>query len=103
MPDLVRPVLNATPANGSDPLFQQLLQKRIIFLSSAIDDAVANTVCAQLLLLESDDSEKDIQLYINSPGGSVTAGLAIYDTMQTKKNDVVTFCFGPTPNHGVFL
>jgi ATP-dependent Clp protease protease subunit len=63
-------------------IYSRLLKERIIFLGSAIDDAVANTIIAQLLFLESEDKDKDIKLYINSPGGSVTAGLAIYDTMQ---------------------
>jgi len=75
-------------------IYSRLLRDRIIFLSGPIADPVANTVVAQLLFLESKDSEKDIQLYINSPGGSVTAGLAIYDTMQYIKSDVATICVG---------
>jgi len=75
-------------------IYSRLLRERIIFLSGPIVDPVANTVIAQFLFLESKDSEKDIQLYINSPGGSVTAGLAIYDTMQYIKPDVATICVG---------
>ena len=75
-------------------IYSRLLKERIIFLGTGIDDAVANTVIAQLLFLESEDKSKDIKLYINSPGGSVTAGLGIYDTMQYIKADVVTICVG---------
>ena len=75
-------------------IYSRLLRERIIFLSGPITDPVASTVIAQLLFLESKDPEKDIQLYINSPGGSVTAGLAIYDTMQYIKPDVATICVG---------
>jgi ATP-dependent Clp protease protease subunit len=75
-------------------IYSRLLKERIIFLGDIIDDAVANTVIAQLLFLESESKEKDIKLYINSPGGSVTAGLAIYDTMQYVKPDIVTICVG---------
>lgn len=75
-------------------IYSRLLKERIIFLGDAIDDNVANTVIAQLLFLESEDKEKDIKLYINSPGGSVTAGLAIYDTMQYITPDVSTICIG---------
>lgn len=75
-------------------IYSRLLRERIVFLTGPITDPVANTVIAQLLFLESKDPEKDIQLYINSPGGSVTAGLAIYDTMQYIKPDVATICVG---------
>lgn len=75
-------------------IYSRLLKDRIIFLGDAIDDTLANTIIAQLLFLESEDKNKDIKLYINSPGGSVTAGLAIYDTMQYVKPDVVTICVG---------
>lgn len=75
-------------------IYSRLLKERIIFLGDTIDDNVANTVIAQLLFLESEDSEKDIKLYINSPGGSVTAGLAVYDTMRYIKPDVTTICVG---------
>lgn len=75
-------------------IYSRLLKDRIIFLGSAIDDAVANTVIAQLLFLENQDPDKDIKLYVNSPGGSVTAGMAIYDTMQYIKPNVSTICIG---------
>ncbi len=75
-------------------IYSRLLKDRIIFLGDVLDDALANTIIAQLLFLESQDKEKDIKLYINSPGGSVTAGLAIYDTMQYIKPDVSTICVG---------
>ncbi len=75
-------------------IYSRLLKERIIFLGAPINDAVANTVIAQMLFLESEDPKKDIKLYINSPGGSVTAGLAIYDTMQYIKPDVSTICIG---------
>ncbi|HBH73290.1 MAG TPA: ATP-dependent Clp protease proteolytic subunit, partial [Synechococcales bacterium UBA10510] len=77
--------------------------ERIIFLGSGIDDAVADALVAQLLFLEAEDPEKDIQIYINSPGGSVTAGLAIYDTMQQVAPDVVTICYGLAASMGAFL
>ena len=75
-------------------IYSRLLKERIIFLGTPISDAVANIVIAQLLFLESQDKQKDIKLYINSPGGSVTAGMAIYDTMQYVKPDIVTICVG---------
>lgn len=75
-------------------IYSRLLKDRIIFLGSPIDDGVANTVIAQLLFLESEDKNKDVKIYINSPGGSVSAGLAIYDTMQYIKPDVSTICVG---------
>ncbi|MFH1236600.1 MAG: ATP-dependent Clp endopeptidase proteolytic subunit ClpP [Parcubacteria group bacterium] len=75
-------------------IYSRLLKERIIFLGTPISDAVANIVLAQLLFLESQDKQKDIKLYINSPGGSVTAGMAIYDTMQYVKPDIVTICVG---------
>ncbi len=75
-------------------IYSRLLKDRIVFLGDMIDDSVANTIIAQLLFLESQDKEKDIKLYINSPGGSVTAGLAIYDTMQYIRPDVSTICVG---------
>jgi ATP-dependent Clp protease protease subunit len=102
MADLVPPVFNQT-GNPQDALYQQLLAKRIVFLGSAIDDNVANLVCAQLLLLHGDDPDKDIFLYINSPGGSVTSGLAIYDTMQYVSCDVSTTCVGLAASMGQFL
>lgn len=84
-------------------IYSRLLKDRIIFLGSAIDDAVANTIIAQLLFLENQDPEKDIKLYINSPGGSVTAGLAIYDTMRYIKPDVSTICVGIAASMGAVL
>jgi len=84
-------------------IYSRLLKERIIFLGSAIDDNVANTIIAQLLFLESEDAKKDIKLYINSPGGSVTAGLAIYDTMQYIKPDVATICIGIAASMGAVL
>ena len=84
-------------------IYSRLLKDRIIFLGDAIDDGVANTVIAQLLFLESEDKSKDIKLYINSPGGSVTAGMAIYDTMQYIQPDVVTICVGIAASMGAVL
>ena len=84
-------------------IFSRLLRERIIFLGTAIDDMVANLVVAQLLLLDSENPEKDIMLYINSPGGSVTAGLAIYDTIQHIRADVSTICLGQAASMGAFL
>ena len=84
-------------------IYSRLLEDRIIFLSGEIDDAVANTVVAQLIYLEGKDSRKDISLYINSPGGSVSAGLAIYDTMNYIKCDVSTICIGMAASMGAFL
>jgi ATP-dependent Clp protease protease subunit len=83
--------------------FQRLLKERIIFLGSAIDQEVANTVCAQLILLEAETPEKDISLYINSPGGSVYDGMGIYDTMQYIRPDVSTICLGMAASMGQFL
>ncbi len=84
-------------------IYSRLLKERIIFLGGPINDAVANTVIAQLLFLAHEDPKKDIQLYINSPGGSVTAGMAIYDTMQFVKPDVATMCVGIAASMGSFL
>lgn len=84
-------------------IYSRLLKERIIFLGGPIDDALANTVIAQLLFLESEDPNKDIKLYINTPGGSVTAGLAIYDTMQYVKPDVSTICVGLAASMGATL
>ena len=84
-------------------IFSRLLRERIIFLGSEIDDEVANSVVAQLLLLDSENSEKDIMLYINSPGGVITAGMAIYDTMNLIKADVSTICLGEAASMGSFL
>jgi ATP-dependent Clp protease, protease subunit len=84
-------------------IYSRLLRERIIFLGTPIDDNVANSIVAQLLFLDAEDSEKDIQLYINSPGGSVYAGMAIYDTIQQIRPDVVTICFGLAASMGAFL
>ena len=84
-------------------IFSRLLRERIIFLGTPIDDMVANLVVAQMLLLDSENPEKDIMLYINSPGGSVTAGFAIYDTMQHIRSDVSTICLGQAASMGAFL
>ncbi|MGG1314262.1 MULTISPECIES: ATP-dependent Clp endopeptidase proteolytic subunit ClpP [Cohnella] len=84
-------------------IYSRLLKDRIIFLGSPINDAVANSVIAQMLFLAADDPEKDISLYINSPGGSITAGMAIYDTMQFIKPDVSTICVGLAASMGAFL
>ncbi len=84
-------------------IYSRLLRERIIFLGTPVDDVVANSIVAQLLFLDAEDPEKDIQLYINSPGGSVTAGMAIYDTIQQIRPDVVTICFGLAASMGAFL
>jgi ATP-dependent Clp protease, protease subunit len=88
---------------ASADVFQRLLKERIIFLGSSIDENVANLVCSQLLLLAAENHERDISLYINSPGGSVTDGLAIYDTMQYVSCDVSTICVGLAASMGQFL
>ena len=87
---------------GND-LNQRLLKERIVFLGSQVDQEAANRICAELLLLEADDPKKDISLYINSPGGSVTDGLAIYDTMQYVSCDIRTICIGMAASMGQFL
>ena len=89
--------------NLGDQVYDRLLRERIVFLGSPVDDPVANTICAQLLLLTAEDPERDIYLYINSPGGSVTAGMAIYDTMQYVQNDVATVGLGLAASMGQFL
>ena len=84
-------------------IYSRLLRERIIFLGTGINDQVSDSLVAQLLFLEAEDPEKDIQIYINSPGGSVTAGMAIYDTMQQISPNVVTICFGVAASMGAFL
>lgn len=84
-------------------IYSRLLKERIIFIGEQVEDSMANTVIAQLLFLESEDPEKDINIYINSPGGSVTAGLAIYDTMQFIKPDIATICMGQASSMGALL
>ena len=97
-------VIEETPrGERSYDIYSRLLKDNIIFMGTAIDDSVANAVVAQMLFLESEDPDKDIQIYINSPGGSVSAGLAIYDTMQFVKNDIVTYCIGQAASMGAHL
>jgi ATP-dependent Clp protease protease subunit len=84
-------------------IYSRLLKDRIIFLGTAIDDSVANAVIAQLLFLQSDDPDKDIHIYVNSPGGIVSSGLAIYDTMQYVKPDIATYCIGQASSMGALL
>lgn len=84
-------------------LYSRLLRERIVFLGTGVDDTVANLICAQMLFLESEDSDKDIHLYINSPGGDITGLLAIYDTMKYIKPDVSTFCFGQAASAAAVL
>jgi ATP-dependent Clp protease, protease subunit len=104
-PQAYMPVVIEQSSRGerSFDIFSRLLRERIIFLGTPIDDHVANLIVAQLLLLDSENPEKDIMLYINSPGGSVTAGLAIYDTMQHIRADVSTICLGQAASMGAFL
>ncbi|MFQ6396823.1 ATP-dependent Clp protease proteolytic subunit [Nocardia sp. KC 131] len=89
--------------NLSDSVYERLLRERIIFLGTQVDDDIANKLCAQILLLSAEDSVKDISLYINSPGGSVTAGMAIYDTMQFAECDIATYGMGLAASMGQFL
>jgi ATP-dependent Clp protease protease subunit len=98
--------LSQAPGGGPDPsvdVYQRLLRERIVFLGTEVEDRAANLICAQLLLLAAEDPARDISLYINSPGGSVTAGLAIYDTMQYVPCDVSTVCMGLAASMGQFL
>ncbi len=94
---------SAGSGDSSGDVYQRLLKERIIFLGTQVDQTSANQICAQLLLLEAEDPERDISLYINSPGGSVTDGLAIYDTMQYVRCDVSTICLGLAASMGQFL
>ncbi|MDE1673352.1 MULTISPECIES: ATP-dependent Clp protease proteolytic subunit [Nocardia] len=89
--------------NLSDSVYERLLRERIIFLGTQVDDDIANKLCAQLLLLSAEDPTRDISLYINSPGGSVTAGMAIYDTMQFAECDIATYGMGLAASMGQFL
>jgi ATP-dependent Clp protease protease subunit len=101
---LVPMVVEQTPrGERAYDIYSRLLKERIIFLGSAVNDEVANLIMAQILFLESEDPEKDIHFYINSPGGSVTAGLGIYDMMQYVKPDVQTYCIGMAASMGAFL
>ena len=94
---------NGSGLNLNDSVYERLLRERIVFLGSQVDDPIANQICAQLLLLSAEDPERDIFLYINSPGGSVSAGMAIYDTMQFVANDVATVGIGLAASMGQFL
>jgi ATP-dependent Clp protease protease subunit len=101
---LIPTVIEKSPSGErAYDIYSRLLKERIIFLGGPVTDAAANTVIAQLLFLEHEDPKKDIKLYINSPGGSVTAGMAIYDTMQYVKPDVSTMCVGIAASMGAFL
>src|SRR5580700_84322 len=104
--DLVLPsslAQSGGPDPGSFDIYQRLLKERIVFLGTQVDQTTANLICAQLLLLEAENPERDISLYVNSPGGSVTDGLAIYDTMQYVRCDVSTICLGLAASMGQFL
>jgi ATP-dependent Clp protease, protease subunit len=92
-----------TPVIPGDQLFQRLLRNRIVFLGQQVDDEIANRIAAEILLLSAEDPKRDINLYINSPGGSVYSGLAIYDVMQFVPNDVATFAMGMAASMGQFL
>ncbi len=96
-------VENSTRGERAYDLYSRLLKERIIFLGTPIDDTIANLICAQMLFLESEDPDKDINLYINSPGGDITGLLAIYDTMKYIKPDVSTFCFGQAASAAAVL
>ena len=101
---LIQPFLEKTSlGERAYDIYSRLLKDRIIFLGAPIDDAVANTVIAQLLFLDSEDKKSDIKLYVNTPGGSVSAGLAIYDTMQYVKADVSTICVGLAASMGAII
>jgi ATP-dependent Clp protease, protease subunit len=108
-PDLMissnAPELRGAPASAGlhDAIFERLLRERIIFLGSEVNDDIANQMCAQMLLLAADDPRRDVHLYINSPGGSVSAGMAIYDTMRFLDCDVATYGFGLAASMGQFL
>ena len=104
--EVVTPQLRSPSGGGmnlDDSVYNRLLRERILFLGSQVDDPIANALCAQLLLLSAEDPERDISLYVNSPGGSVSAGMAIYDTMQLIPNDVSTVAMGLAASMGQFL
>ena len=106
MPDVMPADMPAALESGFDPrndVFNRLLKNRVIMLGTDVNDEIANSLCAQLLYLEGEDSTSDIWLYINSPGGSVTAGMAIYDTMQFVSCEVATVCMGMAASMGQFL
>ena len=100
---LVARVAEAPPNLLGEQLFQRLLRHRIVVLGQQVDDDLANRICAELILLAAEDDKRDIHLYINSPGGSVTAGMAIYDVMQFVPNDVATYAIGMAASMGQFL
>ena len=104
-PDNVIPMVVEQSGMGERAfdIYSRLLRERIIFLGTQVTDEVADSIVAQMLFLDAEDPEKDIQLYINSPGGSVTAGMAMYDTMQQVRPDVVTICYGLAASMGAFL
>jgi ATP-dependent Clp protease, protease subunit len=103
LPSILGRVAEAPPLPLGDPLFQRLLRHRIILLGQQVDDDLANRICAELVLLAAEDARRDISLYINSPGGSVSAGLAIYDVMQYVPNDIATYAMGMAASMGQFL
>jgi ATP-dependent Clp protease, protease subunit len=103
MPAPLPAAVSQQSADRASDVYQRLLKERIVFLGTQVDDQSANLLCAQLLLLAAEDPERDINVYINSPGGSVTAGLAIYDTMQYVPCDVSTVCMGLAASMGQFL
>ncbi|HEX2191895.1 MAG TPA: ATP-dependent Clp protease proteolytic subunit [Acidimicrobiales bacterium] len=104
-PELLAPAITAQMTQGdrANDVYSRLLKERIVFLGTQVDDSASNLICAQLLLLQSEDPDRDIYLYINSPGGSVSAGMAIYDTMQYVSCDVGTICLGLAASMGQFL
>ncbi|ADK29398.1 ATP-dependent Clp protease proteolytic subunit [Corynebacterium pseudotuberculosis] len=103
MSDQIRMAQGSTGLNLSDSVYERLLRERIIFLGTQVDDEIANKLCAQILLLSAEDPNRDISLYINSPGGSVTAGMAIYDTMKYSPCDIATYGMGLAASMGQFL
>jgi len=105
-PEPLRVIESRSPGAGmnlNDSVYDRLLRERIIFLGQPVDDTIANQICAQLLLLSAEDSTRDINLYINSPGGSVTAGMAIFDTMEFVECDIATYSLGLSASMGQFL
>jgi ATP-dependent Clp protease, protease subunit len=105
-PQPLRVIESRSPGTGmnlNDSVYDRLLRERIIFLGQPVDDTIANQICAQLLLLSAEDSTRDINLYINSPGGSVTAGMAIFDTMEFVECDIATYSLGLSASMGQFL
>lgn len=103
MSDQIRMAQGSAGLNLSDSVYERLLRERIIFLGTQVDDEIANKLCAQILLLSAEDPHRDISLYINSPGGSVTAGMAIYDTMKYSPCDIATYGMGLAASMGQFL